>query len=290
MKVRLSTTVSVLLLLTGVLPMLIFFVQPVKAAANIEILSYAGYVDSFGNYHVVGEVRNVGDQAAKLVTINVVFYDSNDAVITGRFDLTMLDILLAQRKSPFDIALFDATLSAEVDHHTLYVNFSTVNSVPASLEILADSSYVDDDESMHISGEVRNLGNEKATNVKLVATYYNKTGKVVAATSAYLDPTEADLDPGQTRPFEILLSGDRTPYVDSYELVAESTEYVIIPEFSAWESVLVLFAILAIVAIAWARVRPSAPAATIVSLAEQVVERMVEEREIHENNPPILNW
>lgn len=210
----------------------------------------------------MGEVQNVGDQAARLVSINIDFYDSNAAVIADRFDLTMLDVLLPQRKSPFNIALLDATLSAKVDHYGLNATSTPTDSVPANLEVSTDSSYVDKDGSMHTHGEVTNIGNEKATNVKLVVTYYGG-GNVVAATLAYLDPEEADLNPDQTKPFDILLSEDRTPYVDSYELTAESNEYlsspelVSIPEFSAWESGPILFALLTIVAIVWAHVKPA---------------------------------
>lgn len=242
--------------------MLVFFVRPAKAVADVEILSHTGYIDSFGSYHVVGEVRNVGDQAAKLVSINVVFYDSNATVITDRFDLTMLDIVLPQRRSPFDISLLDATLSAKVDHYGISVTSTPADSVPANLDVSMGSSYVDKDGGMHTLGEVTNLGNETATNLKLVVTYYGE-GNVVGATWAYLDPEEPNLGSGLTKSFDILLGEDRTPYVDSYELTAESTEYismpelVLIPEFSTWESGLILFGLLAIVAIVWTHVGPA---------------------------------
>jgi hypothetical protein len=261
-RVKLTTAVSLLLLLTCTYTMLVFFVRPANAASGVSILSHTGYVDSSGDYHVVGEVQNTGDQAANLVTIDVAFYNSSDALIADRFDQTMLDIVLPQGKSPFDIALLDTTLSARVDHYMLNVTSSTADSVPANLEVLTDNSYVDNDGSMHIPGEVTNLGNEKATNVKLVVTYYNN-GTVVAATSKYLDPEEADLNPDQTKPFDLQLSEDRTSYVDSYEVTAESTEYlsvpehVAVPEFSALELVLVFFAMLAIVAIGRQHLKPA---------------------------------
>jgi len=261
---KLSKTLLAMSILVGVLVAPMSFMSPVKAVANVDILSHNGYLDSFGYYHVVGEVQNVGDQPVNFVKIEVVFYDSNNLEVASRFDLTMLYVLLAGRKSPFDIVLLDTTQSATVDHYELYVTFSQATSLPTNLVISTHSWYVDNDGNMHISGEIMNLGDNTATNVKLVATYYNKAGNVVAATSAYLDPIETNLDPGQTRPFDILLSWDRTPYVDSYELTAESVEYAlisvehgVIPEFSAWGWVLVLSAMLAIVAVAWIHAKPS---------------------------------
>jgi len=38
---------------------------PVKAAANVTIVSHMGYMDYGGYYHVVGEVQNIGDVPVK---------------------------------------------------------------------------------------------------------------------------------------------------------------------------------------------------------------------------------
>jgi len=244
-ELKLSKSVLSMSILLAVLVAHISFISPVKAAANVDILSHTGYLDSFGYYHVVGEVQNVGDQAVNFVKIEVVFYDSSNVEIASRFDLTMLYVLLAGRKSPFDIVLLDATQSAEVDHYSLSVTFLAASPVPIGLEILSHSSYVDDG-YINIVGEIMNIATEKAHNVKIIATYYDAAGDVVAAMLTYLDPIQSDLDPGETEPFEILLNDeDRTPYVDTYELTAESTQYAIIPESPTWASTLLVFAVLA---------------------------------------------
>ena len=232
MKMKFSKTLLAMPILVGVLVAPAIFMSPAKAVANVDILSHTGYLDSFGYYHVVGEVQNVGDQAVNFVKIEVVFYDSDNIDIANRFDLTILYVVLAGRKSPFDIVLLDTTQSAKVDHYSLSVTFSAASPLPMGLEILSHSAYAYGD-GFGIVGEIRNIGTEKASNVKVIATYRDGKGEVVAATFTYLHvpiPEQSDIDPGQTAQFELLLSDERTPYVYTYELTAESFQYACVDE------------------------------------------------------------
>jgi hypothetical protein len=205
--------------------------KPVCAAANIAVLSHTGYVDTTGYYHVVGELQNTGDTAADFVQVLVTFYDSGNAQIAERFDLAMLNVLLSQRKSPFDIALLDGTQSALVDHYVVNVTYSDSEAVPMGLQILTNSSRIDELGSMHITGAIQNIGESPTTNVRIVSTYYNETGDVVAASTKNLE-LENSLAPNQTATFEIVLAGERAQYVTKYELTGESNTYTVIPEIS----------------------------------------------------------
>jgi len=225
MKMKLLKSFLVLSILLAVAP--ISFISQVNGVTDVEFLSHTGYLDSFGYYHVVGEVQNVGDQAVNFAIVEVTFYNSSDDVIGTRFDLTMLYVLLAGRKSPFKIDLLDVAQSANVYRYSLDLTFSAASSIPLGLEILTHSSRVDEFGCMHIVGEIKNSGSEIAHGVRLIATYYDEAGDVVAATLTDLDPIYNYLNPGQTESFEILLSEERTPLVDTYELTAESTEYAL---------------------------------------------------------------
>lgn len=105
----------------GIFVLIVFFaalivfvssMSSVKAVADVDILSHIGYLDSLGYYHVVGEVQNVGDQAVNYVKIIGTFYNSSHIVIATDFTYTELNVLLAGRKSPFDLFLFDTGQSA----------------------------------------------------------------------------------------------------------------------------------------------------------------------------------
>jgi hypothetical protein len=201
------------------------FIFPAQGSADLIISSHSGHVDSSGYYHVIGEVQNTGDQALIFIQIEATFYNIGNAVVDTRLGSTMLQVLLPGRRAPFDIALLDAAESAEVHHYSLTTSFSGGSSLPIGLQISEVSPLVDG-ANLHVVGEIINAGNERATHVALVATFYDRKGGVVAAVQQFLFQIYSDLDPDQTESFEILFDDEtRVPYVDSFELTAESTEY-----------------------------------------------------------------
>jgi hypothetical protein len=206
--------------------------SPVRAAGSVEVLSHTGYLDSSGNYRVVGEVQNVGSQAVNFVQVTATFYDSHSIVIDSRFDLTMLYVILVGRKSPFEIALLDVADSARVSHYSLSVTYLETTKIPMKLEITSYSNYTDAEGNMHVVGNLKNLGDETLVNAKVVATYYDASSVVVAVALIGFDPElTGDINPSQTVPFEIILDKARAQYVQTYALIAESNQYAMIPEF-----------------------------------------------------------
>jgi len=206
--------------------------SPARAEGSVEILSSTGYLDASGNYRVVGEVQNVGSQAVNFVQISATFYDSHNDVIDSRFDLTMLYVILDGRKSPFEIALLDVAESARVSHYSLNVTYLETTKLPMKLEILSHTNHIDAEGNMHITGTLKNNGDKILVNAKVVATYYDESSVVVATALIDYDPElTGEINPNQTVPFEIILDKERTPYVETYVLSAESNEYAIIPEF-----------------------------------------------------------
>ena len=233
------------LLLIGILA-LTFDIQKVEAVENVDILSDTGFVDSLGFYHIVGEVQNVGDQAVKYVEIIATFYDSSNVVATS-FTYASLDILLAGSKSPFEVLLFDTVQAAKVNHYSLGVTFSAANAIPLGLQILSNDSYTDSLGFVHVVGEIENIGTATATDVKVIATFYNSTGYVVAIAVTSSNPS--NIDSGHIAPFEVLMTySDREPLVTSYALTGQSQQYAIIPEFPS-VVILPLFIVFTILAI-----------------------------------------
>lgn len=222
----------------------------VEAAGSVEILSNTGYLDSSGNYNVVGEVQNVGSQAVNFIQVTATFYDSHDTVVDSRFDLTMLYVLLNGRKSPFEIALLDVAESSRVSRYSLAVTYLETSPLPMKLEILSHTNQTDAEGNMHIVGNLRNNGDEKLVNAKVVATYYDVSWHVVAAALIGFDPElTGDINPNQIVPFEIILDKARAQYVQTCALAAESNQYAMIPEFPTAIMYLILMVSLFAVAI-----------------------------------------
>lgn len=203
----------------------------VKATGSVEILSNTGYLDAVGNYRVVGEVQNVGNQAVNFVQVTAQFYDSDNNFVDSRFDLTLLYVILAGRKSPFEIALLDATESALVSRYSMSVTYVETADLPLKLRILSDANYTDASGNLHTIGDLKNLGTEKLVNAKVVATYYDAYSRVVAVASIGFDPEiVGDINPNQTIQFQIDLPNERAQYAHTYSLAAESNQYTMIPE------------------------------------------------------------
>lgn len=213
----------------------------VHAAGNVVILTNTGYLDFSGNYYVVGEVENSGESAVNFVQVTATYYNSANSVIATRFDLTMLYVIMPERKSPFEIALLDVSQSAQVHHYSLSVTFLETSPLPIGIEITSASSHVDTSGRMHLTGELKNIGTETLVNTKVVATFYNETSIVIAAAMSNIDPEiTGEINPNQTGPFEIILDAERTQHVSTYILTAESNQYSVIPEFHTLTQLLII--------------------------------------------------
>ena len=194
----------------------------------VSLLSHTGYVDLSGYYHVVGEVKNLGDFAVHNVVIEVSYFDIDDEFIGDRFDTTMLNIILSGRKSPFDIVLLDESKSNKVESYEINITYSDTNDIGEYIKILNHDSFIDESGIFRINGSIINLGEHTTRNIEIIATYYDNKGNIVAANYVDIDPEFNYLNPNQTKEFEILLEEERSTLVDKYELTAESSIYALI--------------------------------------------------------------
>jgi len=226
------------LLSTVFLTALALNIQTVKATAELNILNDTGYLDDFGYYRVLGEVKNVGDQAVEWWDIKASFYNASDNLLctevfhTSMVSTGVLDTINPSRKSPFEIVLYNEVLASEVDHYSVTVLSYKVTAIkPIGLKILKNSSYIDEWGDLIINGTIKNIGTLTAESVNVVATYYDAGGNVIAFSYCYTNPSH--IEPSLTFPFEIELSSFPYPItnITSYVLTAESNEYAIVPEF-----------------------------------------------------------
>jgi hypothetical protein len=164
--------------------------QPAQAV----ILSYSTYTDTLSYQHVVGEVQNVGSNTLSQVTVNASLCNPTSTIE----DYTMIDFLLPQEKSPFDI-LENVTgnvcgvmvTGAAFSDKVPYRNFQVTSQAASS-----DSAGI-----YHVTGEVNNTGTSVAHAVEVIATYYNASGGVVQVGSSLTNPV--DLSPGQSGYFDV---------------------------------------------------------------------------------------
>lgn len=173
----------------------------VKATTtDVAILSHNPYVDSLGYYTIVGEVQNQGTKNLHYVKITATFYDSANNVLATDFTYTDIDILIPQQKSPFELNTYPSKIT--VDHYSVVVSsYSETGEVPyRSLRIQGLTTSTDSLGYYHVIGEVENTGQVDTTYVKIVVTFYNSNGKVIAKDFTYTDPI--DIAKGSKAPFD----------------------------------------------------------------------------------------
>ncbi len=217
-----------------------FLVPPIHAVSGVDVLSTSGFFDFVGFYHVVGEVQNTGDIALSSVKITATFYDASDEVVGALDAYTALDVLLPGRKSPFEILFIDISRSGKIDHYRLDLQYVILEPpFLIGLEILSNSSREDDVGMLHVEGEIKNVGADAATGVKVAATFYDAKDTVVAA--AVTPSSPRNLDPNENANFDIvLIYTSRVHLVTSYSLTAESEQYAIVPEYRALTGAVIL--------------------------------------------------
>lgn len=220
-------------------------IQPARAAASAVIQNDTAWLDAAGYYHVTGEVKNTGDVWLHYVLFGVrvtaTFLDANQAHVDTVDAFVALDSLPPGGVGPFDALEFNTTRSAQIANYTLALAYepSTPLTVKLSVQNITESRDVLGD--LTLAGQVQNQGDAPSKYTKVVGTFYDAQGKVVATTFAYTDPS--DLLPGATYPFKLLLVyASQTDRVSNYTIVAESQVYTSVPE-TPWPGILMIAAL-----------------------------------------------
>jgi hypothetical protein len=164
---------------------------------NIKVLTYSWYVDSFGGFDVVGEVQNIGSNTIDTVVMTGTVYTSDGEPSAYSYPaFVWVKYLLPQQKAPFYMQ-FDpqnsrtgdlSWLSLGIDHVDFTVTLANVTSKRHYPDLIIESSSggVDQEGAYWASGTIKNVGSQTATNIRVVGTFFNASGVVVAV--GYTDP------------------------------------------------------------------------------------------------------
>jgi hypothetical protein len=156
------------------------------ANTHVQVLSYSYYVNPSGDFIVVGEVQNTGNSILSSVTLNATAYDSGGNTLAGNSAMAYVSYFLPQQKAPFYIDLGPSTIAGTDWGSTVSsVDFTVFNAYSTS-----DQQYKGLSWDIAVNGTVSgsyiatgfvfNLGNQTAKDIKVVGTFYNSLGTVVA--------------------------------------------------------------------------------------------------------------
>lgn len=165
------------------------------AKEDIKILSYSWYVPQTygyyampGNLVVVGEIQNTGSNVIDFVRLEGIAYTTDGQPQAASYSVAFVNNLLPQQKAPFYM-LFDemSTLSGNLtwvpllDHVSFRVILADETDVRQydGLQIVANTSYVDNDGYYTVVGYLQNVGSKQSGKVWVTGTFYNASGAVI---------------------------------------------------------------------------------------------------------------
>src|SRR4029079_10858139 len=133
--------------------------------------------------------------------------------------------------SPFEILYIDPGTAKTVKDYTLTAAGQETENKTSALRIVSSNSKLDLLGTYYIAGRVLNDGSQDATNSMIIASLYDKDGKVIVVGRAQTEPV--NISSHSQAAFDIPVTEKSQTYkVKSYSLIEDSDQYVVIPEFS----------------------------------------------------------
>jgi len=212
-----------------------------SASAQVSILNDQQYVHD-ETIHIVGEIENNTLVPLNRIVVTAIFYDTNDEILDTKKTDSILKTIMPGKKGPFDVSFNDKILS-QIYRYSLEIEYKPATPKTESLEILSSVSKRDMLDNFIISGTITNHDQKTANSIVIIATLYDKDGRVIATGKSFTKPDY--LKEGEIRPFFISVQDKfQSRNITDYSLIAESEEYTIIPEFPLGSGVILLFSVL----------------------------------------------
>ncbi len=204
-----------------------------ESANSQEVFSFQGqssYVDETKILHLLGEVKNNSDEAAKNTIVSASFHDQ-DGNLLGEFRRsTELTLINPGESSPFEILYLNQENVDAIANFTLSaVATPSLEVKEEKLKIVSSNSRLDILGTLYINSQIRNEGNQTSTNTIMIATLYDKSDKVIAIGRALAEAVRgtADVPSDSEAAFGIVVTEKLQTYkVTKYSLSVQSNQYI----------------------------------------------------------------
>jgi len=171
---------------------------------DIKILSYSHCIDNLGYLDISGEIQNTGTDTIYEVILSGTVYGADGTEQAESTCRAWVFYLAPQQKAPFMLEFEKPTSSSDwytagvskIDVSVNKAGKTDSHSYPdlAISVSSADVSTTGDDKGVYwVSGTVKNVGAETASNLVVTAIFYNSSGSVVAVGyTDYLTPKSVE--------------------------------------------------------------------------------------------------
>jgi len=218
---------------------LFFLIQP--AFGEIIIQNDQTYVGSDGMIHIVGEIQNDSKSPLNKIKILAILTDENGKIINKVDGKMMSNVLMPGMKSSFDLITNEKNLDANLIYN---LEFEYKLTTPKSqvIKIISSEMIMDKLNNVAISGTIENNGDITANMINVIATLYDRDGKVLTVSKIQTQPDF--LRAGEKIHFLLpIYEKNQSLNAVDYTIIAESDEYAAVPEFPLGSGALLIISV-----------------------------------------------
>jgi hypothetical protein len=186
--------------------------QAHSQTTNVKVVTYSWYIDNAGLLDVVGEIQNIGSSTISSVIIGGIATTTTGNQQTSNTMAYVKD-MLPNQKAPFYMTFFlqtDQTTQSTPTIANVAVTVAqateTTNYLYQDVKVTSNQNSVgtgSDDKGVYwVTGTVKNTGSQTATNVRVLGTFYDSTGNVIAVGGYTDDALSASLAPSASTNFK----------------------------------------------------------------------------------------
>tara|TARA_B100000609_G_C17208433_1_gene432377 strand:- start:552 stop:1316 length:765 start_codon:yes stop_codon:yes gene_type:complete len=218
---------------------LLLLMQPVFGEIIVE--NDQTYIGNDGMMHIVGEIKNDSKSPVNKIKITATLTDENGIVIDEIDGKIMSNILMPGMKGSFDIITNERNIHESFDYD---LGFEYKLAAPKNqvIEVVSSEMKRDQLNNLIISGTIENNGEITANMINIVATLYDRDGKVLTVSKIQTQPDF--LRAGEESHFVVpIYEKNQSMDVVDYSIIAESDEYAAVPEFPLGTGVLLIVSV-----------------------------------------------
>jgi len=218
---------------------LLFLIQP--AFGEIVVQNDQIYIGNDGVLHIVGEIQNNSKSPLNKIKILAVLTDENGNEINKFNGKMMSNVLMPGMKGGFDIITNDKISNKDLAYN---LEFEYKLAAPKNqvIEIVSSELIRDQLNNVVISGTIENNGEITANMINVVATLYDRDGKVLTVSKVETQPDF--LRAGEESHFVVpIYEKNQSINAVDYTIIAESDEYAAVPEFPLGSGVLLIISV-----------------------------------------------
>ncbi len=194
------------------------------ALGNFSVLEHNKIVDQNGFIHLFGEIRNISNDTQRTVTAHAEFYDKNGGNIGNGSGIISLRSLNIGEISPFEIVFLDKNRNSQFFNYTLDFTSEIGVNKPDDLIVTSLKSRPDIFGYYYVSGRISNMGNETATNVLAIASFFDSNGRMIGLSSAIAEPS--NMTSHSTSSFTVVMDDKlHSSKIKNYYLIVDSDQY-----------------------------------------------------------------